>query len=96
MRELAERILAVERPHPVRVAIDGCSAAGKTTFADGLVGLLGSTLPDQCLFRRVDAHGSIMMSPDASTFRIRHKPGRRMSAPERQSPAVHTNQRSGL
>lgn len=36
MEAVAERILAVERPHPVRVAIDGCSAAGKTTFADGL------------------------------------------------------------
>jgi uridine kinase len=29
-------VLAVARPHPVRVAIDGCSAAGKTTFADEL------------------------------------------------------------
>jgi uridine kinase len=29
-------VLAVVRPHPVRVAIDGCSAAGKTTLADEL------------------------------------------------------------
>jgi len=36
LAELAEVILAVERPHPVRVAIDGCSAAGKTTMADEL------------------------------------------------------------
>lgn len=42
MKEIAQRILAVERPHPVRVAIDGCSAAGKTTFADGLVGWLSA------------------------------------------------------
>ncbi len=34
---LAEHILAVERPHPVRVALDGVDAAGKTTLADELV-----------------------------------------------------------
>ncbi|GAB3833920.1 hypothetical protein [Kribbella italica] len=34
--ELADAVLAVERVHPVRVGIDGCSAAGKTTFADEL------------------------------------------------------------
>jgi uridine kinase len=33
---LASHVLAVSRPHPVRVAIDGCSAAGKTTMADEL------------------------------------------------------------
>jgi hypothetical protein len=38
---VAERILAVERDHPVRVAIDGCSAAGKSTFADRLAASLG-------------------------------------------------------
>jgi uridine kinase len=37
---LAEIILSVERPHPVRVAIDGCSAAGKTTLADELAQVL--------------------------------------------------------
>jgi len=36
LSELAVRVLAVDRPHPVRVAIDGCSAAGKTTLADEL------------------------------------------------------------
>jgi uridine kinase len=40
--ELARVVLAVSRPHPVRVAIDGCSAAGKTTFADELAGALRS------------------------------------------------------
>ena len=34
--KLASRILAVERPHPVRVGIDGVDAAGKTTLADEL------------------------------------------------------------
>jgi uridine kinase len=37
IKELAGRIDAVERPHPVRVAIDGMDAAGKTTLATELV-----------------------------------------------------------
>jgi uridine kinase len=40
LSQLADIILAVERPHPVRVAIDGCSAAGKTTLADELAPVL--------------------------------------------------------
>src|SRR5437763_3560056 len=40
--ELVETIAAVCRPHPVRVAIDGPDAAGKTTLADELAaGLRG-------------------------------------------------------
>jgi uridine kinase len=38
--ELAEAVLGVEVGHPVRVAIDGCSAAGKTTLADELAVVL--------------------------------------------------------
>ena len=37
---LAHAIAAVSRPHPIRVAIDGVDAAGKTGLADDLVGLL--------------------------------------------------------
>lgn len=37
---LAEQILAIDRPHPVRVAIDGGSAAGKTILADELAATL--------------------------------------------------------
>ena len=37
LRELALRIATVSRPHPVRVAIDGVDAAGKTSLADELV-----------------------------------------------------------
>ena len=33
-------VLRVERPHPVRVAIDGPDAAGKTTLADELAPLI--------------------------------------------------------
>jgi uridine kinase len=36
VRELAGRILAISTDHPVRVGIDGPSAAGKTTLADRL------------------------------------------------------------
>ena len=35
--ELAHRIVHIERPHPIRVAIDGVDAAGKTTLAEDLV-----------------------------------------------------------
>lgn len=35
--ELAAAIDAIERPHPVRVAIDGVGASGKTVLADELV-----------------------------------------------------------
>lgn len=38
--ELAELVLGVRRPHPVRVAIDGPDAAGKTILADELAPLL--------------------------------------------------------
>lgn len=38
---LVDRICALERPHPVRVAIDGIDAAGKTTLADGLAVAVG-------------------------------------------------------
>jgi uridine kinase len=40
LAELAARIAAVRRPHPVRVALDGVDAAGKTTLADDLAGAL--------------------------------------------------------
>jgi uridine kinase len=38
--ELAGLVLAVDRAHPVRVVIDGPSAAGKTTLADELAAVL--------------------------------------------------------
>jgi uridine kinase len=40
VEELADRIQALRRPHPVRVAIDGVDAAGKTTLADELASAL--------------------------------------------------------
>ena len=38
--ELAHAIHGIELPHPVRVAVDGVGASGKTTLADELVGPL--------------------------------------------------------
>jgi uridine kinase len=38
--QLADLICAVECPHPVRVAIDGVDAAGKTTLANELIPLI--------------------------------------------------------
>ncbi len=38
--QLADLIIAVERPHPVRVAIDGRSGAGKSTLGDELAVVL--------------------------------------------------------
>ncbi len=37
LEQLADLIIGVSKPHPVRVAIDGVDAAGKTTLADELV-----------------------------------------------------------
>lgn len=36
LRNLAQRLVALERAHPLRVATDGIDAAGKTTLADEL------------------------------------------------------------
>jgi hypothetical protein len=33
LQDLAAKIITVKRPHPVRAAIDGVDAAGKTTLA---------------------------------------------------------------
>jgi uridine kinase len=38
--ELAQYIVSLDPPHPLRVAIDGIDAAGKTTLADDLAGLV--------------------------------------------------------
>jgi uridine kinase len=40
LQALAGLILAIDRPHPVRVAVDGPDAAGKTTLADELAPLV--------------------------------------------------------
>ena len=68
---LVSRIIQIERPHPVRVAIDGPDAAGKTTLAQNLV------VPLQ-------AHGRAVIRASIDGFhnpaRIRYKRG--SSSPE--------------
>jgi uridine kinase len=36
LKELAAQLMAIKRPHPIRVAIDGVDAAGKTSLANEL------------------------------------------------------------
>jgi uridine kinase len=43
LEHLADLIAARQQPHPIRVAIDGVDAAGKTTLADELAALLAAT-----------------------------------------------------
>jgi len=42
LERLADLIATLRRPHPVRVAVDGVDAAGKTTLADELAALLAA------------------------------------------------------
>jgi uridine kinase len=51
---LADRILAVERDHPVRVGLDGRSAAGKTTLADALAARLRALTPRPVIRAQLD------------------------------------------
>jgi uridine kinase len=39
---LADAVVAVQRAHPVRVAVDGADAAGKSTLADELAGMVAA------------------------------------------------------
>lgn len=36
LRRMAQMIIGIERPHPIRVGVDGFSASGKSTLADEL------------------------------------------------------------
>jgi uridine kinase len=45
LHQIARRIADIDRPHAVRVGIDGPGAAGKTTLADELATLLAPTRP---------------------------------------------------
>jgi hypothetical protein len=51
---LAGAVLEVQRPHAVRVAIDGCSAAGKTTLSDELAQTLRGLTPREVIRASID------------------------------------------
>ncbi len=51
---LATRILALELPHPTRVAIDGVDAAGKTSLADELASILPAASNRQVIRASID------------------------------------------
>ena len=63
---LVSRIIRIQQPHPIRVAIDGPDAAGKTTLAQELIAPL-------------QAHGRPVIRASIDGFhnpaRIRHKRG---------------------
>ena len=40
LRPLAQMIIEIERPHPVRVGVDGFAAAGESTMADELAAMV--------------------------------------------------------
>jgi hypothetical protein len=45
LRQLAQMIMEIERPHPVRVGVDGFSAAGESTLADELAVMVTARRP---------------------------------------------------
>lgn len=54
LERLAARILAIKLPHPTRVGIDGVDAAGKSTFAAALAGVLRAGCPRQVIEASLD------------------------------------------
>lgn len=58
LAQLAQCIVSLYRPHPLRVAIDGIDAAGKTTLADDLV-------------RPIEAQGRLVIRASIDGF---HRP----------------------
>ena len=51
---IAERLLKIERTHPVRICIDGVTASGKTTLADELAAELTTSSGRQIIRGSVD------------------------------------------
>lgn len=57
---IADRVLAVRRSHPVRVGIDGRTAAGKTTFATSLAARLAGRTSRQVIHVGLDYFKRLM------------------------------------
>ena len=70
LEQIASFIGCIDRPHPVRVAIDGVDGAGKTTLADELV-------------EPVQAHGRKVIRASVDGF---HNPRRLLYERGRNSP----------
>ena len=51
---IAERLLKIERTHPLRIGIDGVTASGKTTLADELAAELTTSSGRQIIRGSVD------------------------------------------
>lgn len=90
---IAAHILELDRPHPVRVAVDGCSAAARTTLADHLVPLLRDAIRDELLAPlgpggnrryRAAARGDGREPPEYAPrrYRRRYIPGERLCLAE--------------
>jgi uridine kinase len=73
IRSISAAILALGKPHPLKVLIDGRSAAGKTTFSEALAGLLATSGRQVVLVRFDEFHpagyrtagGSAAYTPEA-------------------------------
>jgi uridine kinase len=66
IEDLAGRVLAVAVDHPVRVAIDGRSAAGKTTLANALATALRATSTRMVI--RAELDGFMKMVADRNAY----------------------------
>jgi uridine kinase len=66
IEDLAGRVLAVAADHPVRVAIDGRSAAGKTTLANALGDAVRSASPRTVI--RAELDGFMTMVADRNAY----------------------------
>ena len=66
--ELADRVLAIRTGHPVRVGLDGPSAAGKTTLADRLAAALRSRTGRVVIRAELDSFMAMVAGPDAYPY----------------------------
>ncbi|HEU4348842.1 MAG TPA: uridylate kinase [Actinoplanes sp.] len=65
---LADRILRIETGHPVRVCVDGPSAAGKTTLANRLAELLRDRTGRSVIRAELDYFMKMVEDPDAYPY----------------------------
>jgi uridine kinase len=66
--ELADRVLRVRTEHPLRVGVDGPSAAGKTTLADRLADALRRRTGRAVIRAQLDDFRIMVADPDAFPY----------------------------